>query len=144
MIDITKHEIGTIFYKVEEENNYMRQKRLKFMDEHGNEWYRYDMQRTTYTVRPVEYIGRLEINIIGVVPQDYRGEFDTQYHFNIGKDKDWFRADDTEFWDNCFTTEQEANEVAAKFAAERKVIEDESSSHYTVSVVAPKPHSSSV
>lgn len=142
MIDITKLNIGDKFYQVYEANDVMRQKRLTFTDEFGEVWYRYDRPRYKYVIYEYIYSGKVEYVISGKVEYNYSSEYDTAYHIiNSKREFDNYRADDAEFWDNCFLTKEEAEEAAAKFAKERE--ENESQIHYTVSVVAPKQHPTS-
>ena len=60
-------ELGTKIYYVRENNNVLNRKKIFMTDEHGVEWYRYDMPNKTQSSKEYTVVGRVLMNIEGNV-----------------------------------------------------------------------------
>lgn len=98
MINFSTLNFGDTVYFVEQVHAFRRQK-LKMVDEHGIEWYRYDAPVWSYTIVPYTYVGKADVVVEGRVDREDIDETkyfietkqgDMTYLYNDDLEKDWF------------------------------------------------------
>lgn len=79
MIDVKKLQLGDTVFRVNERNNAFSKQKLKMIDEHGNEWFRYDQPHWEYSIEEIVYCGRVEFQRFGETnPSEY---YANEFHF---------------------------------------------------------------
>lgn len=67
MLDLKKLKFGDTVFVVNEKNNAFIKNKIKMTDQHGVEWFRYDLDNWEYSIIETVYCGRVTYNEEGEV-----------------------------------------------------------------------------
>lgn len=79
MIDPNGMQLGDAVCVVNEKNNWFRREKIKFVDENGIEWYRYDRDHYEWSISELVYCGKVTVIEEGEVDKDHDRQ--DQMHF---------------------------------------------------------------
>lgn len=96
MFDREKLKVGDVFFSIDEDNNFMRRKKIhKVID--GQDWFTYDVHISTYSIATHEVLGVVTSTLQGVSIDGDGWELLTKYHVKTesrGQTSSYFITDD--------------------------------------------------
>jgi hypothetical protein len=118
MINVNSLKFGDVIYIVDEKNNAFSKQKIKMVDKHGIEWFRYDLDNWEYSIKEIVYCGRVRHIEEGEVRFDEARQEELHFKYSDGQIYEEY-IEDVEELEEWFHSREEAEAYIELLKKER-------------------------